>query len=286
MTLSTTSPATNSRPTISVAVIALNEESHLGRLLPQLDWADETIVVDGGSSDRSVAIARSYGANVVERAFDVFANQRNAALDAARGDWIFFIDADERPTPRLVDEIRDRIATERCDGYRVPIRSTIFGRRFRFSGTQNDVPLRLMRRGSGRWGGSVHERFAIAGPVGKLTAHLDHFTLPTVAEFRRKMQRYTTLEAEARVSRRQSPKLRDAWLRPALETFRRLVWKQGWLDGLEGWKFCALSGYSEWVLARKHRELWRSNCEAQDKSREFARSKTTTRGRLATGEIG
>lgn len=286
MTLSKTNSAANSRPTISAAVIALNEESHLGSLLPQLGWADETVVVDGGSRDRSVEVARCHGVHVVERAFDDFASQRNAALDAAHGDWVFFIDADERPTPRLIAELRDRIATERCAGYRVPIRSTIFGRRFRFSGTQDDLPLRLVRRDSGRWTGAVHERFAISGPVGKLSAHLEHFTLPTVAEFRRKLDRYTTLEAKARVSRRQVPKLRDAWLRPALETFRRLVWKQGWLDGPEGWQFCALSGYSEWVLARKHRELWRLSGEMQAASRMRECTTPTTRGRLATGEAG
>lgn len=246
------------QPTVAVAVIALNEESHLGTLIPQLAWADEVIIVDGGSSDRSVEVARRLGATVIERSFDDFANQRNAALDAARNDWTFFIDADERPTPRLVAEIKLRIATESFVGYRVPIRSTIFGRCFRFSGTQNDIPLRLMRRGSGRWSGAVHERFGIAGAVGKLTGHLEHFTLPTVAAFRRKMERYTTLEAEARAARRQPPKLVDAWIRPGLELFRRLVWKQGWLDGPEGWKFCALSGLSEWVLATKHRKLWRA----------------------------
>jgi len=244
-------------PRITVAIIALNEESHLGELLPRLSWADEVVVVDGGSRDRSVEIACSHGANVVQRRFDRFAEQRNAALDAACGDWIFFIDADERPTARLVAEVRARIARESANGYRVPIRSTIFGRRFRFSGTQNDVPLRLMRRDSGRWGGAVHERFAITGGVGRLAAHLEHFTLPTVAAFRRKMERYTTLEAEARITRGEAPRRCNAWLRPTLEVFRRLIWKQGWLDGPEGWAFCFLSGLSEATLARKHRQAWR-----------------------------
>lgn len=246
----------HSRPTITVAIIALDEERHLGELLPRLAWADEVVVVDGGSCDRSTEVARRHGANVIQRRFDRFAEQRNAALDAARCDWIFFIDADERPTPRLVAEVRERIADDDAVGYRVPIRSRIFGRSFRFSGTQNDIPLRLMRRDSGRWGGAVHERFAISGGVGRIAAHLEHFTLPNVAAFRRKMERYTTLEAEARVARGEAPRRRDAWLRPALEVFRRLVWKQGWLDGPEGWKFCLLSGLSERTLARKHRDAW------------------------------
>ncbi|MCE9606263.1 MAG: glycosyltransferase family 2 protein [Planctomycetia bacterium] len=266
---------------ITAAVIALDEESHLDDLLPRLAWADEIVVVDGGSRDRSVEVARRHGAHVIERPFDNFANQRNAAIDGAHSDWIFFIDADERSTERLVAEVRHRIRTEACSGYRVPIRSTIFGRRFRFSGTQNDIPLRLMRRGSGRWGGAVHERFAITGAVGKLDAHLEHFTLPTTEAFHRKMQRYTTLEAEARVARWQRPSFTDAWLRPGLELFRRLVWKQGWLDGPVGWTFCGLSGYSEWVLATKHRRLWRQMLAERHEHREPA---TVARLSLSAGE--
>lgn len=268
------------RPTVTVAIIALDEESHLSELLPRLTWADEVVVVDGGSRDRSAEVARSYGAQVVERRFDRFAEQRNAALDAARSDWVFFIDADERPTPRLVAELRQRITEESASGYRVPIRSTIFGRRFRFSGTQNDIPLRLMRRGSGRWGGAVHERFALTGGVGLLTAHLEHFTLPSVAAFRRKMQRYTSLEAEARLARGEAPRRRDLWLRPVLEVFRRLLWKHGWLDGPEGWRFCLLSGLSEWALARKHRDGWRRLHAAQSP----CAATTPSRAPLLSGE--
>lgn len=270
----------NTRPTITVAIIALDEESHLGELLPRLAWADEVVIVDGGSRDRSVEVSRRHGAKVIERRFDRFAEQRNAALDTARGDWVFFIDADERPTSRLVAEVRARIADDDVSGYRVPIKSTIFGRRFRFSGTQNDVPLRLMRRGSGRWGGAVHERFAITGGVGRLAAHLEHFTLPNIAAFRRKMDRYTTLEAEARLMRGEPPRRRDLWLRPALEAFRRLVWKQGWLDGPEGWTFCLLSGFSEWTLARKHLDGWRRRHAASS----ACEVTTSNRAPLFTGE--
>ena len=243
-------------PKLSIVILALNEEENLRVLLPQLRWADEVVVVDGGSRDGGLEVARRHGARCVVRPFDNFAAQRNAGLSAASGDWVFFVDADERPTPRLVRELRRRIASENVTGYRVPIRIIIFGRRFRFSGTQEDRPLRLVRRSAGFWKGDVHERFAAAGPIGLLHSHLEHITLPTVPAFLGKMQRYTTLAAMARVERGVPPRRRDTWLRPALEFCRRLIWKQGWLDGPEGWAFCGLSGLSEWVLARKHRKLW------------------------------
>ncbi len=256
-------------PTLTAAVLTLNEAHQLPDLLPALRWCDEVLVVDGGSSDDTVEAARRGGARVVRRRFDDFARQRNAALEAAFGDWILFIDADERPTRRMPEEIRRRIAAESRSGYRVPIRSTILGRRFRFSGTQNDLPLRLVRRDAGRWNGAVHERFDAAGPVGRLEAHLEHTTLATVAAFLEKMQRYTTLTAAARVARGEPPRRAEAWIRPPLEVWRRLVWKQGWLDGPQGWAFCCLSGLSEWVLARRHRNLWRA-AQAPNAAPSFA----------------
>jgi glycosyltransferase involved in cell wall biosynthesis len=243
-------------PTLSIAVIAQNEAGRLARLLPLLRFADELLVVDGGSTDDTVGVARAAGAVVVRRPFDEFAAQRNAALDTAHGDWVLFVDADECPTPRLIAELPHRLAAQNYSGYRVPIRSTIFGRPFRFSGTQHDLPLRLVRRGAGRWAGAVHERFTTGGAVGRCEFALRHETLPSYPSFMTKMRRYTTLEARSRVRQGRPPKRADRWLRPPLEMFRRLVWKQGWLDGPPGWLFCLLSGMSEWVLATEHRRLW------------------------------
>jgi glycosyltransferase involved in cell wall biosynthesis len=246
-----------SRPTLTVAIIAQNEAERLVRLLPLLNFADEVLVVDGGSTDDTVAVAAAGGATVVRRRFDTFAAQRNAVLASAKGDWIFYIDADERPTAALVAEVRGTITRSSCCGFRVPIRSTIFGRRFRFSGTQDDAPLRLVRRDAGVWVGAVHETFAARGGVGRLTFHLEHETLPTVRTFLTKMQRYTHLAARDRTDRGIPPRAGDRWLRPPREVFRRLIWKQGWLDGPAGWTFCLLSGLSEWLLASQHRRLWR-----------------------------
>ena len=138
------------RPTLTAAVITLNEAKKLPGLLGRLDWVDQIVVVDGGSTDDTVEIARSFGCAVHHRPFDAFARQRNHALGLAAGDWVLSVDADERPTPRLAAEIRRRIGRCRQNGFRVPIRSTIFGRPLRWSGTQHDLPVRLVRRGSAR----------------------------------------------------------------------------------------------------------------------------------------
>jgi glycosyltransferase involved in cell wall biosynthesis len=244
------------RPTITAALITLDEERNLAELLPRLEWVDEVVVVDGGSRDGTVAVARRHGCRVVSRRFDDFAAQRNLAIRLARGDWIFSIDADERPTPRLVSEIRRRIAGSRFDAYRVPIRSTIFGRPLRRSGTQDDRPVRLVRRTSARWVGRVHEVLRVKGRVGRLDSWLTHRTQENLRVFLTKMHCYARLEAQARVAAGRPPRRRDVWLAPPREVFRRLVWKQGLFDGPAGWAFSVLSGLCECVLAREHRRTW------------------------------
>ena len=246
----------NGIPRITAAIIVQDEAANLRELLPRLDWVDEIVVVDGGSNDATEQVARSFGCRVAVRSFDTFARQRNHALQLAGGDWVLSIDADERPTRCLAAEIRRRITQARWTGFRIPIRSSIFGRAVRRSGTQDDLPVRLVRRDSARWTGDVHEVLQVLGRVGRLENWLQHRTLPSVEAFMTKMNLYTTLAAEARVSAGQRPRLSDALIGPAREVARRLVWKQGILDGPAGWRFCLLSGLSECVLAKKHRHLW------------------------------
>jgi glycosyltransferase involved in cell wall biosynthesis len=246
----------NGRPTISAALITLNEARKLPGLLERLDWVDEIVVVDGGSEDATFRIARQHGCHVVTRPLDTFARQRNFAFQLAAGDWVLSIDADERPTPGLIEEIRRRIGNGRQSAFRLPIRSTIFRRPLRRSGTQDDCPVRLFRRGRAHWEGEVHEVLRVRGRIGRLQHWLEHDTLPDLRAFLAKMHRYTALEARARVAAGRKPAWHEPWLAPPREVFRRLFWKLGLLDGPAGWAFCLLSGLSQWVLAGKHRRLW------------------------------
>lgn len=244
------------RPTITAALITLNEQHELPGLLSQLDWVDEVVVVDSGSVDQTVAVARESGCRVAVRRFDDYATQRNYALQMARGDWILSMDADERPTRRLVTEIRRCLSDPSFDAFRVRIRSRIFGRRFRFSGTQDDCPVRLFRRGTAAWRGGVHERLCVRGPVGQLRGWLEHETLGDLAEFLQKMNHYTAIEVRDRAGRAEAPRRHEIWTAPLLEIGRRLIWKLGLLDGPQGWAFGLLSGLSAWVTAVRHRKSW------------------------------
>jgi glycosyltransferase involved in cell wall biosynthesis len=218
------------------------------------------VVVDRASRDRTLAIARRRADVVAVRTFDDFAGQRNAALDLARGDWVFAVDADERVTPALAAEVR-RVTSDPDAphaGYRVPIRSVILGKPFTHSGTQHDNPLRLFRRNAGRWVGSVHETVQLRGTVGQLGQHLAHRTIPDMNTFLRKIDKYTTLEARSYQREGRGVRATDLTVRP-LWTFARLyLGKQGYRDGIEGFVFCAMSGVSVAVRHWKHRELARA----------------------------
>jgi glycosyltransferase involved in cell wall biosynthesis len=243
---------------ISVLVVARNEAHNLADCLASVRWADErVVVVDSTSRDATLEIARHHAEVVAVRHFDDFASQRNAALALASGDWVLSIDADERASEALAAEIRraitDRAAAFR--GYRVPIKSEILGRRFAFSGTQHDQPLRLFHRDSGRWVGRVHETVALDGPCGSLQNALGHRTLPNMKVFLSKLNDYTTLEALELATANQPPRTGDLALRPLWTFIKLFVLKQGFRDGVEGFMFCLLSGVSVAVRAWKHREL-------------------------------
>ncbi|MEW4568088.1 glycosyltransferase family 2 protein [Tautonia sp. JC769] len=248
------------RPRISALIIARDEARNLPGCLASLGWADELIVVvDAASRDETLAIARQRADRAIVRPFDDFASQRNAALDAATGDWVFAIDADERATPALAAEIRAVVADPKAHhtGYRVPIRSEILGRRFSYSGTQDDRPLRLFRRGRGWWFGTVHETVSLRGSAGTLSQHLLHRTIPTMNVFLYKLNKYTSLEAIEFVRRGRPVRTIDWTVRPFWTFAKLYLGKRGYRDGAEGLVFCALSGVSVAVRHWKHRELVR-----------------------------
>jgi glycosyltransferase involved in cell wall biosynthesis len=245
-------------PRISVLVVAKDEAHNLVDCLAAARWADErVVVVDAASRDATLEIARREADVVAVRPFDDFASQRNAALEMATGEWVLSVDADERITPGLAAEIRRIIAKRDAPyrGYRVPIRSEILGRRFAFSGTQHDHPLRLFRRDSGRWVGLVHETVELRGPANIVGGELRHRTIPTMSVFLDKINQYTTLEAEGLADRLQPVRAGDLTVRPVWTFLKLYVLKQGFRDGIEGFMFCLFSGVSAAVRAWKHREL-------------------------------
>ena len=213
---------------LTVAILTLNEEHMVSRAIECARFADEILIVDGGSTDATVSICKAAGVRVVERPFDDFARQRNFALEQAQGDWVLFCDADERITPELATEVRALLdAGPTADAYAVPRRNLALGRWLTWhpSGA-GDAPVRLARRGAVRWAGQVHEVIE-ARTTGRLAGHLVHLTHRSVSELVQKIDRYSEHEAAMLVERGAKPPTK----RQLLMTMPKAMWRL-WRSGL------------------------------------------------------
>jgi len=245
---------------ISVCMITLNEEDHIRAACESVSWADEIVVVDSGSSDRTREIAAECGACVFENSWPGFAEQREFASAQATHDWILSLDADER----VSEELRASIATllanpdsELADGYLIPRRAFYMGRWIRGGGWYPDRQLRLYRKSVGHWQGAyIHESFTMSpnARVGTLTGDLLHYTVRDAAEHHRMIgERYAPLGARKMLEqgRRTSP-LKIATIGPA--TFiRNFILKGGFRDGLAGLSIATFAAHHAFL---KHLELW------------------------------
>ena len=244
--------------TLSVAIITRDEEAVLARTLESIRWADEIIVIDSGSMDNTLSIARAHGARVYEEAWHGFGAQKNLAIEKCASDWILSLDADEEVSPALADEIRGLLAAEPAStAYYLPRRNSFLGRWIRRGGYYPDRKLRLFARGAARFEErSVHETMRATGPIGALRGDLLHHSYPTLESYIEHMNRYSTLGAETAVAGGRAPRgaLSFAWsvlLNPAATFLYNYVFRLGFLDGREGLLLHLYhSAYVSWKYAK------------------------------------
>ena len=224
--------------TLSVIVIAKDEEASIARTLESVAFADEVVVVDSGSTDRTVAIARELGAKVTMTAdWPGFGPQKNRALDLAHGDWVLSLDADEWLTAESAEEIRRVVGANAAEvaAYRMPRRSSFCGRFLRHSGWWPDYVLRLFRRGRARFSDDmVHERVIADGKIETLSLPIMHETFVDLEDLVDKMNRYSTHGARQLQREGKSSSLVEAIARALWAFFRTYVLRAGFLDGREG----------------------------------------------------
>jgi glycosyltransferase involved in cell wall biosynthesis len=256
-----TAPA---EPLLSVTLIARNEEDRLPDALASVAFADERIVVvDAASTDRTEEVARKAGARVLVRPFDGFGRQKNAASAIASNRWILSIDADEIVSPKLALEIRACLAAAASEtsppaAFRVPIRLEFLGRELHFGRDTVVRPARLYDRTRSRFTDDpVHEKILATGPVESLEESVLHRSYRDLAHYLEKLDRYTTLAAEAKWA---SGKTGGSFLpaRVLWEFFDRAFLRLGFLDGSAGLTFAALSSANTLLKYLKLRELERA----------------------------
>ena len=240
---------------ISATIITYNEERHLPRAIESLRCADEVLVVDSGSSDRTVELAEKLGARVIESQWLGYAKQKNFAAERASYDWILSLDADESLSEALEAEIwhLKKIGPD-ADAYTMPRMARYLGRWIRHSGWYPDRKVRLYHRAKACWEGDfVHESVKVVGSVGHLQGNLLHFTCESLTEHIKTMDRYTTLAAEQLVETGQPVSWARLICEPPWTFFQTYVLKAGFLDGVEGLaiaNMAALYNFLKYAKAR------------------------------------
>ena len=253
---------------ISIALITLNEEANLPRTFESVkplvrDGQGEIIVVDSGSTDRTLEIARSHGAKIFIEEWKGFAAQKNSAMGKASGDWVLQLDADEALEEELAEEInRELDESGSLVGYLIPRKNFFLGRWIKHGGFYPDPKLRLIRRGAGKFEEyGAHPTIKVNGPTGTFKHALIHNAYPTLRGYIDHMNSYSSSGAEVAVAKgHRGFNLLNIVLRPKLTFLYNYVFRLGFLDGREGfllhlyhavyvsWKYA-----KAWELARKNK---------------------------------
>lgn len=250
---------------VSAIVIAKNEEKKIGKCLNSLLWTDEIIVVDTGSVDKTVSIAKSNKAFVIKTNKGGFKDWRNLGASKATGDWLFYVDSDERVAPELAKEIKQILLKDSEIGcYAVPRKNIIFGREMKHGGWWPDYVKRLIKKDKfKKWVGDLHENPTFNGKLGYLKNPLIHHKHDSISEMVEKTNKWSVIEARL-LFESGHPKM--VWWRflriMATELFYRLFYLRGLLDGVEGIVYAIYQMWSRFVTYAK---LWEMQQQINDK---------------------
>lgn len=245
------------RPPVSVCVVAMDEEANIADCLRSADFADEWIVVDSHSSDRTREIAAECGARVIERDWPGHIEQKNFAIDQAAHDWVLCLDADERVTPQLRESILAALARDdRPDGFEFNRLTEYMGRWIRHGGWYPDRKLRLYRRSKGRWGGvNPHDHVRLEGRVERLRGDLLHYSYRSLSDHIATIDSFTTIAAREKRKAGRRASLADLTLRPGWRFLRMFAFRGGFLDGVPGFVVATMGAFYVFQKYAKLREL-------------------------------
>lgn len=242
-------------PKLSITIITLNEADHIAAAIDSAAWADQVVVVDSGSTDGTVEIARHKGAAVSSRPWTGYVDQKDHAAALAAHDWVFSLDADERIPPALASEIGSLLMEEPpMRAYRVPRVTFHLGRWIRTTDFYPDFQTRLYDRRAARWQGKyVHESVAVDGPVGQLRHELEHYSYRNLRDHLDRINQYSTLAARQmhEAGRRTGPL--DLIVHPPAAFLRNYLLRRGFLDGTAGLTLSVINAYSVFL---KFAKLW------------------------------
>ncbi len=246
-----------SRPSISICIITNNEELKIRCCLESVKWAEEIVVVDSGSTDKTVEICREYTDKVYNKPFPGHIEQKNNALDLASHEWALCIDADERVSPELAAEIQEELSksSDACEGYFLPRRTYFLGKWINHCGWYPDYKLRLFKRSLGRWGGmNPHDRITLKeGVTRNLRGDLEHFSYDDLSGQLATIDKFTTIFAEEMREQGTRFDVFHMVFRPAGRFFSMYFVKRGFLDGMQGFIIAVMGSLYSFL---KHAKCW------------------------------
>jgi glycosyltransferase involved in cell wall biosynthesis len=250
---------------LTVTVITRDESAHIAAALQSVSWADEIVVVDSGSSDNTVALARQHATRVEVREWPGYSAQKNHAATIASNDWILSLDADERVTPQLGAEIRQILQHEpAARGYRIPRLTRYLGRWIRSTDWYPDYQLRLYDRRAGRWNGRrVHESVELQGTPGLLRHELQHYAYRDISHHLATIDRYTTLAAEQWHAEGRRTNGLEMLIHPRLAFLRNYLLRGGIRDGAAGLLVSKMNAYYVFLKFAKLWELQQGDINQQ-----------------------
>jgi len=222
---------------ISSIIICKDEEDQIKDCLESIKWTDEIIVVDAESKDRTVEIAKNYTDKIYIRKWEGYSTQRAFALSLASYEWVLSIDADERVTPELEDEICGiiKLNNQEINGYRIPRKSFFLNRWIKHSGWYPGYQMRLFRKESAKVAERlVHEGYEVKGRTGFLKNDILHFTVNSIKDFAARVNSYSTLQAIEKSRNRLRVKYSDLLFRPFAAFIQHYIFKSGYKDGPQG----------------------------------------------------
>ena len=250
-------PGSPTHSLISAVIITKNEEHNLRECLKSVDWADEIVVVDAESRDRTQEIAREFTGQIFVRPWPGFGAQKNFGIDQAGSEWILILDADERVSPELKEEIQNLLSSWSAKGpvaFDVPRRNIFYGKWVRWGGAYPDRQIRLFRKGKARYNDvEVHENLLISGEVGTLRGHFEHYTERKIVDHFRKFNLYTTLAAREKGKVQPQVQWYHLLINPLVVFLKTYLLRKGFRDGIRGLIFAVFASMYTFV---KYAKLW------------------------------
>lgn len=241
---------------LSAVVLTHNEENTISECLSLLSFCDERLVIDDNSTDNTVKIAKKAGAKVVSHSLvNDFSSQRNLGQSLAKGDWILFIDADERVDKRLQNDIKKAVQQKNVQGYYLKRRDYLWGKPLFHGESGYREIVRLAKKNSAQWVGNVHEEWKVKGQIGVLHHYLLHYPHQDIVEFLHEVNYYTTIRAQELMKQGVQVNWWDIILYPKVKFFQNYFIRLGFLDGVRGLVVAIIMSFHSFLVRGKVWEL-------------------------------